>query len=109
MHSGLHHLHARRRLAQHVHANPTYWKQTIDYVMYVVAIGSPLALLPQVIRVFSSHDAGGLSWESFSMFFVINSLWLVYALAHREIPLAIASVCFAILDVALVYGILLYA
>lgn len=81
----------------------------LDYIMYVVAIGSPLALLPQVIHVFRLRDAGGLSWESFSLFFIINLLWLVYALAHREMPLAIASICFAMLDVVLVYGILLYS
>lgn len=108
---GFHHLHVRKRIYKELKAfpHPTFWKRMLDYLMYIVALATPVALLPQIIHLYRVKDGSALSWESFSLFFVINALWVVYASVHREVPLAISCILCAILDVALVYGILLYS
>ena len=110
MQQGLHHLHMRKRIYTHVspYPHPTYWKRILDYLMYVVAIGSPLALLPQIFQIYGTRDAGGVSLMSFTLFAALNALWTVYAMTHRDLPLTIASAIFAALDVVIVVGILLY-
>ena len=111
MHGGLHHLHVRKRIYKELKSfpHPVFWKRMLDYVMYIVALATPAALLPQLIQLYRTEDALGLSWQTFGLFFGINMLWVLYASVHRDLPLAISCVLCAILDVALVYGILLYS
>ena len=76
--------------------------------MYLVAAITPLVLLPQVLQVFMSKDAGGLSIETWFLLGCINVLWMTYGFVHREPPVYIANFLVGILNFAIVYGIFLY-
>ena len=110
MHGGLHHLHARKRLYKHLspYPHPTTWKRWYDYIMYGVAIGSPVSLLPQVFQLFTTHDASGLSLTTWVLANVINTLWLVYGIIHRTLPLIISGLIFVFLNASMVYGIIAF-
>lgn len=76
--------------------------------MYGIAMVTPLALLPQVIRVFADKTAAGLSLETWLLLGCLNVLWMLYGLVHREPPIYLANFFVAFLNFAVVYGILLY-
>ncbi|KKW09416.1 MAG: hypothetical protein UY47_C0017G0003 [Parcubacteria group bacterium GW2011_GWB1_49_7] len=110
MSNGLHHLHTRKRLYKNLerYPHPSALKRTLDHAMYFVAIITPLVLLPQVLQVFTTKDAGGLSLQTWFLLGCINILWILYGLVHREPPIYVSNFLVGILNFAVVYGIFLY-
>lgn len=80
----------------------------LDKVMYVVALLNPLALLPQVLQVYSQQNVEGLSMFSWAALVVINICWIVYGFAHKAVPVYVSSILLATLNGLMVLGILLY-
>jgi uncharacterized protein with PQ loop repeat len=76
--------------------------------MYGVAFISPFALLPQVLQLYESGETSGLSIITWSLFFMVNTLWGIYGVVHRDWPLIISGISVAALDVSIVIGILMY-
>lgn len=108
--SNLHHLHVRKRIYKNLenYPNTNQLKRALDYIMYGVAIVTPLALLPQVFQLFTYKDAAGLSLLTWVLLGCLNFLWIVYALVHKEKPILLANVLMGILNFTLVCGIVLY-
>lgn len=109
---GLHHLHARHRAAKKRHESPyphpVKWKRTLDRVMYVVAIITPLLLLPQVYELYTSHDAAGLNLLTWSLLAAVKLLWVLYGIAHRAYPILISNLIFTVIDGLIISGIILF-
>ncbi len=80
----------------------------LDSLIFVVAITSPLALLPQVFQLFSTHSAGSLSLFTWIVLGSMNSIWFLYGVYHRESPIIISNSLVALLDFTIVIGILMY-
>lgn len=112
LHSGgLHHLHVRKRLYKHLspYPAPTLWKRWFDYTMYGVAVLSPITFIPQIIQLYTVQDASGLSLVTWVFANVINVLWLLYGILHKELPLIFAGSVWSLLNAAMLYGILIYS
>jgi MtN3 and saliva related transmembrane protein len=77
--------------------------------MYGIGLLAPVALLPQVIQVFHTHDVSSLSLVTWLMLGIINALWAVYGYVHREGALIIANACMAVLNFAVAIGILMFS
>lgn len=110
MNDGLHHLHLRKRLYKNLekYPHPLWWKRLLDKVMFGVAFVMPVVLMPQVIQLYTSKQAGGLSFLTWFMVSIINFLWSLYGFVHKEKPLCIASFLVGVLNMSIAVGILLY-
>lgn len=110
MNIGMHHLDTRRRVYEDLEAypHPKRFTRTFDYLMYTVGALAPLALLPQVHTLFQYHHAAGLSITTWLLLGLINALWMVYGILHRQYPIIIANAGMAFLDFIMVYGIFLF-
>lgn len=97
---GFHHARARKRAGLP--------KKAIDWLIYPVAIASPLALVPQVVQLYATHSAAGLSYLTWTLLAALNFLWVFYGFLHRERPIIITNLTFMLLDLAIVGGIFLY-
>ena len=95
---------------RHVAKRKSYKKlqRLTDKLIYAVAIISPLALLPQVYSVYATHSVGGLALSTWATFTVLNTLWVLYGVVHRQWPIIIMNALLAMLDVAIVVGICMY-
>jgi uncharacterized protein with PQ loop repeat len=105
---GFHHLRRRVQQTQNIEPFPSRapGKRALDYVMTVVGVAQPFALLPQVAAVYVNHETAGLSPLTWSLLAVCNSLWALYGLAHRDRIIMIANTLIACFDVAILIGIL---
>lgn len=83
-------------------------KDALDVLMYPVAIAAPLALLPQVWKLYATHDASSLSLPTWATFGILNLVWIAYARVHKETPVLVTNVMMALLNFAVAVGILLY-
>ncbi|MEI7719858.1 MAG: PQ-loop domain-containing transporter [bacterium] len=110
MSDGLHHLRLRKRLYKNLekYPSPEWQKRILDRVMFGVAFVMPVVLLPQVIQLYVSKDAAGLSFVTWFFASLINFLWSLYGFVHKEKPLGIASTLVGVLNMSIAVGILLY-
>jgi len=101
---------ARRRKAR-LSGFPTrasVLKNALDILIYPVAIAAPFALLPQVIKLYTTQDVTSLSLSTWAALGAINFIWLFYGYVHRERPIIITNCIFASFHLAIVVGILLF-
>jgi uncharacterized protein with PQ loop repeat len=76
--------------------------------MYGVGLLAPLALLPQILKIYTRHDAEGLSLTTFALLSMVHVLWVGYGVAHNEKQLVIANASMFLFNAAIVVGILMY-
>ena len=110
MNSPLHHLHIRKRIYKNLEEYPhrVLWKRYFDWFMYAVAILSPLATVPQIYDVFVSKNVAGLSLISWTLYGVLNFIWIAYGLIHKEAPIVISNIIFALLNLSIAFGIIIF-
>lgn len=84
-------------------------KRFLDYFMYGVGVVAPLALLPQIMQLYSNQDASGLSLLTWVLLAFVNLLWVVYGVIHKDRQLVTATFLMMLFHLVLVVGILLYS
>jgi uncharacterized protein with PQ loop repeat len=109
--NGFHHLRARVRHSKGLEPFPAVgaWKRFLDYVMYGVGILAPVALVPQILQIYSTRSSEGVSLLTWILIAFFNMLWALYGAAHKDKQLFFASILIVIFDLIVVVGILLYS
>ncbi len=108
--SGFHHLRRRIRVAKGLDTFPSRdaTRRRFDYLMYGVGIFAPLALLPQILQLYTTKSAAGLSLITWILLTTVNLLWALYGGAHKDRHILFASVLMGMFNATVVIGILLY-
>lgn len=108
--SGHRHLHIRRRGSRKLppYPHPNAFGRFLDTFMYVVAIGGPLSTLPQVFQVLETKDVSSLSFTTWSLWFVLSAIWLMYGIVHKDMPIVISQALYVALNGVIVLMILAY-
>lgn len=81
---------------------------TIDKLMTVAAVLHPLMTLPQIVKIYSTQSAHDISLFTWAMYCVLGVIFFLYAVAHNIKPLIVTQVLWALVDGAIIIGILLY-
>ncbi len=84
-------------------------KNALDLLIYPAAIASPLALLPQALNLYATHDAHSLVLATWAILGCLNILWLLYGIVHKEWPIIITNAALMVLNFSIMFGVLLYA
>ena len=74
--------------------------------MVLVGLVSPIATIPQVIKVFAT---AGQSLTTWSIYTAISILWVIYGLRKGETPLVIGNALGVIMYGLVAVGILIHA
>jgi uncharacterized protein with PQ loop repeat len=83
-------------------------KTSIDRAMTIVAIIHPISALPQVVEIFSTQNASGVSLITWLLFMLIGVIFLLYAVIHKIKPMIINQIIWFIMDLLVVTGVLMY-
>jgi uncharacterized protein with PQ loop repeat len=107
---GFHHLRERARISQGLEPFPSrdVWKRLLDYLMYGVGIIAPLALVPQIIEIYTTRSSVGVSLYTWLLVALFNALWALYGIVHKDRQLFLANVFMVLFDLVIVVGILMY-
>ena len=107
---GFHHMRARMRLSKGLEPFPAkgVWKRLFDYLMYAVGIFAPLVLVPQILQVYKTKSSVGLSFPTWFLFVVVNTLWATYGAIHKDKHVFFANILMMIFNLIAVIGILMY-
>jgi uncharacterized protein with PQ loop repeat len=78
----------------------------IDDAMAIAAVIHPLTALPQVIMIYVTRNATGVSLATWLGFMAIGLVFLAYGVYHRLTLLIVNQVLWFMLDAAVVIGVL---
>lgn len=81
---------------------------TIDKAMVAVAVIHPLSALPQVVEIFSTHNASGVSLATWVLFMLIGVIFMLYAIVHNIKPMILNQIIWFMMDFLVVIGVLMY-
>ncbi len=84
-------------------------KYIIDRVVMVTGVIGPLASIPQAIQIYTTQDAEGVSLITWSLFILTNGALLIYGLVHKLTPIIVSNICWEVIQVIVVIGILMYS
>jgi uncharacterized protein with PQ loop repeat len=96
----LHHIHRRKK---HPQKETTF----LDYAVYFASIVSPLMTLPQLYLIWVNKMVSGISVFSWSGFVFFNIIWIYYGIVHKDKPIIIANLLWALLQSLVVIGVFL--
>jgi len=71
-------------------------------------ITTPLFELPQLFIIYGRQSSEGVSPWTWSFFMMASAVWLVYGLKNKVLPLAVTSLLYFVIELAIVTGIFLY-
>lgn len=74
----------------------------------VAAVVQPIMTIPQVYKVYTTHDVSGLSLVTWLGYAIVGLVFLAYGIKYRLLPIALTQIIWFILQVSIVFGILLY-
>lgn len=84
-------------------------KRTVDRMMGMVAFIGPASASPQVIEIFAHQSAQGVSLLSWVMYLMLGTVSLAYGLFHHLKPIIISQVLWAVMDILVIVGIVMYS
>lgn len=108
--AGQHHLHVRKRLYKGLEPipHPEGFKRFLDHIMVFIALTGPVATLPQIFDVMYTHNVGGLSPTTWSLWMLLSGIWVVYGWLHKEVPLIASNTLYIVLQGYVVWAIFEY-
>ena len=95
------------RLAPHRRQRVTA-RKAFDDAMYVVALVSPALTLPQVVLIWTQHQATGVSFITWLAYTLLSAIWLVYGFLQCQKPLILSQLCLLAVDSGVVLGLLIF-
>ena len=87
------------------------WKLTrhnLDYIAYVFIGAGIFFAIPQVLEIYSTQNASGVSIMTWAGWTVFGFFWAFYGYFRRIRPILISSIFKIIINSMIVYGVLLY-
>ena len=80
----------------------------IDRWVLAVGIAAPFSMVPQIVQVLVSHTSEGISLTTWVLFTVFALFWLVYGIAHEEVPIIVTNSLWVVGELALIAIVLIY-
>lgn len=107
---GLFHLQVRKRVSKNLEPVParTFPKRFLDRVVLFVGILGPLTTIPQLVVIYTTHNATGVSALSWGLPALLDIPWILYGVIHRERPIIITYLLWFVANSAIFVGAIAY-
>ena len=102
----LHHKSIRKRVYQKLEEFPSKdpFKYSLDKIIFLVGFLEPIFTIPQLVDVWGHHHAAGVSVFSWSAYAVLDIVWIVYGIVHKEKPITFTYVMWFLVNSAVALG-----
>ena len=77
-------------------------------MMYFVSFAYPFTAIPQIYKVYVTHDVSSLALSSWVLYVIFGSVFVVYAISKRLTPLIIEGILWVTIYILMVLAIILY-
>ena len=111
-----HHLSRRRRLSAvdrprarfEPYPAATLWLRLLDGIVLAAGIVAPIFTLPQIILIYSTHHAQGVSALTWGVYALLDLPWIIYGTAHRERAIIYSYILWFGANVTVCLGAIMY-
>jgi uncharacterized protein with PQ loop repeat len=94
---------------RHLHKKkPDLYSNTVEKLAYAAGIISPIVTLPQLIQIWISKDATGVSLITWVSYLIIVLIMTSYGVLHKEKPLIIMYGTLIPIDFLIILGAIIY-
>ena len=80
----------------------------MDKAVLLAGIAGPLMVIPQIMKIYGTHTATGVSELSWFAFAVFDIPFIVYGFVHRERPIVVTYILFFVMNLMVAFGAVLY-
>jgi MtN3 and saliva related transmembrane protein len=77
---------------------------TNEWLGYIAALGTTLAFVPQVVRVWHTRSADDISLAMYLLFMAGVAVWIVYGVRIGSLPVILANAATLVLAAAVLVG-----
>lgn len=102
------HTHPHARTRTEPYPAHTAALRALDRIVFVAGVIGPLMTLPQLVEIYASHNASGVSPLTWGAYALLDIPWILYGLSHREGPITITYTLWFIFNTLVLVGVLLY-
>ncbi|MFH1591505.1 MAG: hypothetical protein ABIC95_06280 [archaeon] len=95
------------RLLDH-HQHKEDWVKILDKTVLIGGILGPMMTFPQIIKIFITHQAAGVSVMTWGLYCIFNTPWIIYGIVHNQKPIVISYILWFITNLCVIAGALLY-
>ena len=81
---------------------------TFDRVVILASVVYPLTAVPQIYKVYSRESADDLSLLSWLLYALLETIFLIYAIRKKLLPIIIQDVLWLLVYIVLIVAIFLY-
>jgi MtN3 and saliva related transmembrane protein len=110
MTQAMHHLHRRIRVYKKLepipHPNPHI--RMLDKIIYLVGVVGPFITIPQILKIWSTQEALGVSLWSWVGYLILSIIWTIYGVVHKEKPIIVMNLLNVFMQFLVVLGIIIY-
>ncbi len=107
-HLGLKHKLMRRESGITIEGNHSYIA-FLDKLTLFAGIAGPFTVIPQIYKIFSTHDASGVSATAWALLFIVTLPWIFYGIAHKDKAIIYSFILWEFANVLVFVGALLYS
>jgi uncharacterized protein with PQ loop repeat len=100
-------LHLRKRLEPY--PARSWFLRMLDRMVIVVGVLGPAFALPQLYTIWTEHNAAGIAPLSWSMWALFNIPWILYGIAHKELPIITTYSFWLVINILIATGGIIYA
>jgi uncharacterized protein with PQ loop repeat len=79
-----------------------------DRMVVVTSLVAPIMTIPQVVQIWSTQNAQGVSLYTWGTYFIGSLIWITYGIIHKEKPILYSYSLFFIVNGLVVLGVLLF-
>jgi uncharacterized protein with PQ loop repeat len=109
MSDGLHHYHLRKRHQIKTHPKASgHIVKLMDKFIFVVGAAAPIFTIPQIWKIYHSHEALGVSTITWGAYVVVNIFWIYYGAIHKEKAIIFTYALLLIVNSLVVLGSIIY-
>jgi uncharacterized protein with PQ loop repeat len=81
----------------------------IEKLMYIVSLAYPLTAVPQIIKVYTTHNVESLALASWLLYVIFGTIFVIYAISEKLKPLIIEGTLWVAIYALMVGAIVMYA
>jgi len=111
MTTALHHQSLRKRVhsKKQKYPHPNKKIAWFDRLIVLVGVFNAFATIPQVLQIWISQDATGVSLASWSYYTFGSIMFLIYGIIHKEVPIIVNYSAALLLYALIVLGTIMYS
>lgn len=105
---GLVSYHRHNKKIRQSNVSADLWISILEKCTIAAGIVGPLMVIPQILKIFTFHNATGVSALSWLAFGILDIPFIIYGAAHKDKPIVITYILWSIANFMFAAGAILY-